>query len=367
MKILYDHQIFTTQKYGGISRYFYELIKLFRAYDNIDAEISLLFSNNYYISNSDDISYFNFFDTKEFRGKTRLMSELNKLKTIYYLKKQDFDVFHPTYYDPYFLKYLGNKPFVLTVYDMIHEKFHKSFLDKDKTALNKKILIEKASKIIAISENTKKDLIQSYGIEESRIEVVYLGNSMFPPKKVIIHFELPKKYILFVGSRRGYKNFEKFIISVSELLNKDRELFIVCAGGGNFTDGEIQLLSKLSIRDQVYQHNVDDDSLAYIYQNAQLFVFPSLYEGFGIPVLESFACNCPLLCSNVSSLPEIAGDGAIYFDPNGEESIKSAVENVLKDKELRDSLIENGIKQLKQFSWQETALQTKKIYESIVK
>ena len=366
MRILYDHQIFTTQKYGGISRYFYELINQYSLSSDADTQLPLLFSNNHYIEDGRLIGHVKFMPQVNFRGKVRAMDMVNKANMISKLKKQDFDIFHPTYYDPYFLKYLGNKPFVLTVYDMIHEKFSDMFSPADKTTEQKRLLVEKATKIIAISQSTKKDLIEFFGTDESKIEVVYLGNSMFPKPNSNIGFEIPKKYLLFVGSRGGYKNFERFIKSVANLLEQDKELFVVCAGGGKFGSSEMQLFSDLGIAGQVLQYSLDDESLAYFYKNALAFIFPSLYEGFGIPVLESFACGCPLICSNTSSLPEIAGDGAFYFDPYSEESIKNAVLKVLEDVALREDLITKGQERLKQFSWKQTAEQTKKIYESVL-
>jgi glycosyltransferase involved in cell wall biosynthesis len=250
---------------------------------------------------------------------------------------------------------------------MIHEKFNEMFLPNDVTTQNKRLLVEKASKIIAISESTKKDLMELFGTDESKIEVVYLGNSMFPKLDTNLSLEIPKKYILFVGSRGGYKNFERFIKSVASILNDNEELFVLCTGGSAFNASEMELFKELKIEQQVLQYNLDDDSLAHFYKNALAFIFPSLYEGFGIPVLESFACGCPLLCSNVSSLPEIAGDGALYFDPYSEESMKNAVLEVLKKDELRKNLVLKGQKRLKNFSWTQTALQTKKIYESLLK
>lgn len=366
MKILYDHQIFTAQKYGGISRYFYELVHEFDNTQEVQCEIPLLVSNNHYISDKKFVNSMDLLPNKQFRGKIRIFNYLNKPNTILKLKQQNFDIFHPTYYDPYFLKYLGNKPFVLTVYDMIHEKFSDMFSPADKTTEQKRLLVEKATKIIAISQSTKKDLIEFFGTDESKIEVVYLGNSMFPKPNSNIGFEIPKKYLLFVGSRGGYKNFERFIKSVANLLEQDKELFVVCAGGGKFGSSEMQLFSDLGIAGQVLQYSLDDESLAYFYKNALAFIFPSLYEGFGIPVLESFACGCPLICSNTSSLPEIAGDGAFYFDPYSEESIKNAVLKVLEDVALREDLITKGQERLKQFSWKQTAEQTKKIYESVL-
>ncbi|MBU4024291.1 glycosyltransferase, partial [bacterium] len=160
MKILYDHQIFTSQKYGGISRYFYELVLEFSDSQGVDCEIPLLVSNNHYISDKKFVNYVDLLPNKQFRGKIRIFNYLNKPNTILKLKQQKFDVFHPTYYDPYFLKYIGNKPFVLTVYDMIHEKFSDMFSPTDKTTEQKRLLVEKATKIIAISQSTKKDLIE---------------------------------------------------------------------------------------------------------------------------------------------------------------------------------------------------------------
>jgi glycosyltransferase involved in cell wall biosynthesis len=367
MKIQFDHQIFASQKYGGISRYFYELMKEFDKLEDIQTDTSLLLSNNYYISDKKYVNYIEFFPKTEFRGKQRLANLFNKPNTIMKLKKQDFDIFHPTYYDTYFLKYLKNQPFVLTVYDMIHEKFSDMFLPTDKTSEQKRLLVEKATKVIAISESTKNDLMGLFGTDASKIEVVYLGNSMFPKINTSVEIEIPKKYLLFVGSRGAYKNFERFIKSVASILKADKELFVLCTGGGAFNPSEIELFSELSIEKQVLQYNLDDDSLAYFYQNAIAFIFPSLYEGFGIPVLESFACECPLLCSNTSSLPEIAGDGALYFDPYSEESIKNVVLEALENDELRKSLVLKGQARLKNFSWKQTAVKTKRIYESVLK
>jgi glycosyltransferase involved in cell wall biosynthesis len=342
-------------------------MKEFDKLENIETSTSLFLSNNYYISDKKYVNYIEFLPNMQFRGKQRLMNFLNKPNTILKLKKQHFDIFHPTYYNTYFLKSLGTKAFVLTVYDMIHEKFSDMFLPTDKTSEQKRLLVEKATKIIAISESTKKDLIELFGTDESKIEVVYLGNSMFPKRNSKIELDIPIKYILFVGSRAGYKNFLRFVKSVSSILNEDKKLFILCAGGGIFTAQEIELFTQLNIKKQILQYNLDDDSLAYFYKNAMMFIFPSLYEGFGIPVLESFACECPLLCSNTSSLPEIAGEGALYFDPYSEISIKSAVLQIIENKKIRENLREKGRERLKVFSWKQTAFQTKNIYESILK
>ena len=154
---------------------------------------------------------------------------------------------------------------------------------------------------------------------------------------------------------------------MSPILNKDKNLCVICAGGGKFNFKELEIFSSLNITNQITQYTLGDNALASLYQNAQLFVYPSLYEGFGIPILESFACQCPLLCSNTSSLPEVAGDGACYFDPYSEESMRNSITTVLGDECLQDELRQKGAVRLKQFSWKKTAIETKKIYESVMK
>ena len=365
MRVMYDSQIFTMQKYGGISRYFFELINNFD--ETINTNVSLLLSNNQYISNYQYVPHLSFLPSNEFRGKHRLMTLINKLNSIYEIKYKAFDVFHPTYYDPCFLKYIGSKPFVLTVCDMIHEKFSAMFSRNDKTSKNKKLLCNKATKIIAISQNTKKDLMELFAIEEAKIDVVHLGNSLTLDKKNSRGDELPPKYILFVGARSAYKNFLSFVNGVSGILERDKGLSVICVGGGSFNDTEMQLFDKLKMSNKIYQCSITDDDLSMYYQYAELFVFPSLYEGFGIPILEAFACDCPLVCSNTSSFPEIAGKGGEYFDPYDEKSISIAIENVLSNPQKRELLSRNGRERLKCFSWEKTAMDTKKIYEGLIK
>lgn len=124
MKVLYDHQIFSSQMYGGISRYFYELIREVSGIKTIECAVPLLFSDNNYISSKDIVNHIKFLPKKRFRGKNRILNFVNKFYSNSELKKQNYDIFHPTYYDTYFLKNLKNKPFVLTVHDMIHHTFH---------------------------------------------------------------------------------------------------------------------------------------------------------------------------------------------------------------------------------------------------
>ncbi|MBC7681699.1 MAG: glycosyltransferase family 4 protein [Ferruginibacter sp.] len=389
MKILYDHQIFEEQKFGGISRYFCELIRALGNLENVKVDVSLGYSKNEYLKTSifsykakDDLSTFeNFMPGRNFKGKWNLYMVCNKIRkpidaglvnkslSIEALKNQDFDIFHPTYYDDYFLAYMGNKPFVLTVYDMIHEIYPEFFGLADMVSARKRNLVKMAHKIFAISECTKKDLIHFFGVPSEKIVVTHLATSMNSDlathASLPFHCILPERYILFVGARNIYKNFYFFINSMLALMEVDPTLHIFCTGG-IFNANEKFFLEKNGIADRVHQHAASDTELEYLYQRALAFVFPSLYEGFGIPVLEAFSNACPMVLANAGSLPEIAGNAAVYFEPKNTQSVHAAMSEVLYNPARRTQLVEFGKKRLKQFSWRKTCEETETVYRDLM-
>ena len=380
MKILYDHQIFEAQKYGGISRYFYELVSSKKEVNILSLNYSkneYILSDAYYskkISTSED-SLRRFCWGMNFRGKQRLFhlrnkmfpfpqSELpNRYLSELLLNQGEFNVFHPTYYNPYFMKYLNGKNFVLTIYDMIHEYFEECFPENDPIRESKKLLCEKAGRIIAISESTKRDLIELYRINPEKIDVIYLASSI-SDADILTVSNIPEKYILFTGTRAIYKNFNFFIRSIERVLKDRDDLHVVCTGP-DFTQNEVELFDTLGITERMYHYFVSDRQLAFLYSKAILFVFPSLYEGFGIPVLEAFSCGCPAVLSNTSSLPEVGGVGAVYFDPEDMTSIRESVEDVLNDSDLRATMIKKGRERVKQFSWKKTVKKTWELYSNV--
>jgi len=365
MRILYDHQIYVEQEYGGISRYFYELGKELKTDLHVDVENTTCLSNNVYTT--DPIySSKKFFPNNKFKGKVRLLKIINELNSKVKLKGS-YDIFHPTYYDTYFLKEIKNRPFVITFYDLIHEKFAHKFddLTDDKQLFEKrKKLLDKASKIIAISNSTKNDIIEVYKVPETKIEVVYLASSINPGKR---DNEIPyDNYILYVGNRRYYKNFKLFIEAIAPLLIKEKGIKVICAGGPKFDLSEMNFFIELKIANQLLQLSINDHLLSTLYKKALFFVFPSVYEGFGIPVLEAFSCSCATLLSATSSLPEVGGDAALYFDPYDKDDILDKVTLLLYDSDLRDKLKKNGVKRLKLFSWLQTAKDHYGIYKSVL-
>lgn len=359
ISVLYDYQAFKSQRYGGISRYFYELLK------NINnTKTSVLFTKNQYFNNLYH-SKLNAMMSKLTKntilnksvGKLEL---LNKYYSCYQIKKQNFDVFHPTYYNPYFIKHIIKKPFVLTVHDMIHEKFPEVINKKDKTAEHKKLLVKKADRIIAISENTKKDLIQILNVDEQKIDVIYHGNSIINDNCLKNKVGV-SNYLLYVGNRTIYKNFNLFVKSIAKILLKNN-ILLLCIGGGLFTNEEKQLIKSLKIESLVVQKNVSDTELPSYYSQALAFVFPSLYEGFGLPLIEAFSCNCPVICSNTSCFEEIAGSAAVYFNPYSEQSIYEKILYVIENELIRNQMILKGNQIAKNFTWEKTAKETLTTY-----
>lgn len=366
VKVLFDHQCFVQQQYGGVSRYHYQLIKELNKLKDVKSILSLKYSNNFYINEDKSFEVKKFFPNHKFYFKRTILDYINRLSTIPNLKKGDYDIFHPTYFGTYFLKHLNAKPFIVTVYDSIHEKYPEIINSIDRTLEYKKEIISKANLILAISNSAKNDLINIYKISAEKIKVVYLAasiNKNFALSKE--QLSLPEKYILFVGNRDFYKNFKNFIQAIAPLLKEQKDLFLISAGGGGFSNDEIKYFRSMQIENKVIYKNADDASLATLYSNALAFIFPSLYEGFGIPALEAMNCDCPVIMSNTSSLPEVGGDAAIYFEPNDIEDIKNKIAKVIFDKELRKELIEKGKIQRSKFSFEKTAKETLEVYEKL--
>ncbi|MEN9918350.1 MAG: hypothetical protein RL662_786 [Bacteroidota bacterium] len=383
MKVLYDHQIFEHQRIGGVSRYFSEIIRHLPS--DIEADVSVEYSFNEYLKNLDTpfvwkdqlITYNHFLPQVNFRGKKRLFAylanmfpdrypdlyKINQQQTIKKLKSKDFDIFHPTFFDDYYLDHIGNKPYVLTVHDMIIEMYPE-FINSPEFIKRKKKLVDNATHIIAVSENTKKDIINVFGTSADKISITYHGASLQENSDKPLN--LPKHYLLYVGDRRmGYKNFLFFVAAVQPILHQRKELHIVCTGD-KFSSEELHYFNSLGIASQMKIIFVDDKEMYGLYASAQLFIYPSYYEGFGIPILEAFQAKCPVVLANSSCFPEVAGEAGLFFDTKSHQDLRHAVISILDNKTLRNEMIDKGSKRLEQFSWEKSALQTAQIYKKIL-
>jgi len=368
MKILFDHQIFSLQKFGGVSRYFCELMKNMPASHNFI--LSLLCSdNNYLRENSSLFKSRNILPDRGFKGESFIKKKiynLNQLYSRHYIEKNDFDLFHPTYYNNYFGTIL-RKPLVITIHDLILFKFEDNFNNpvSKRVKSNMIEIISNANRVIAISNHTRNDLVNILGIDGNKIDVIYHGYTPFDRSKLeSVNLMGLKRYILYVGRRDLYKNFKTFAEAITPLLVKENGLKLICIGDP-FSPDEITLISKLGIKGQIIQMNVNDVTLNALYSKALTFVFPSLYEGFGMPILEAFANDCPVCLSNSSCFPEIAGDAGAYFDPHDHSSILQTVEKVIHDSDYAARLVESGRIRLNNFSWAKTARETSNTYSRV--
>jgi glycosyltransferase involved in cell wall biosynthesis len=279
------------------------------------------------------------------------------------------DIVHETYY----FKYpLGSKSAarVLTIYDMIHEKFESQFQYGDKTAKHKAAAAARADHVICISESTKRDVVDILGISAEKISVIHLGFDLMAANSndgSKVTNDTHKPYLLYVGSRGGYKNFQLMLEAFALSQKLKSEFKLVCFGGGPFVAEELALLNKLNLSEsQIIQLSGDDQLLASCYRDASAFIFPSLYEGFGIPPLEAMSYGCPVVCSNTSSIPEVVGDAGHYFDPYDMQSMQQAIEMVVNSSELSASLIAKGQIRLNQFSWDKCANETFDVYREMM-
>lgn len=381
MKILYDHQIFANQQFGGISRYFYDLLKSYHE-QGVDFDLALQTTPSFYLLSDEALKAKLGYSAPvndevlpgiNFRGKGRLNRALGRSRHDPYsaglaLTKQklqagEFDIFHPTYYDPYFLDEIGDKPYVITVYDMTHELYIENMAKSEWARIPQKYeTITRAKRIIAISENTKRDIVNILGVAPEKIDVVYLTNAL-GTGPVATNVELPDKYLFYVGHRWAYKNFLVFAQVFAQMSREDTDLYLVCAGGGAFSADEQNLFALLGISNRVVYAGGKDEIIRAGYAKASAFVYPSLYEGFGIPLLEAFALDCPVVCSNTGSFAEVGGDAAEYFTPKDWQQMHTALKKVVYDQDYRLELIKRGKDRTQLFSAERLSKETLAVYD----
>ncbi len=365
MQIIYDHQIFLAQKYGGISRYFSELAN--HIANEKSAEVTIIspvYVNAYLASRSPKVQVAGF-KMPAIRFTGRIYRAINRAlegPLVHWFKP---DLVHETYYASAPAKPRRYK-IVLTVHDMIHELFPEDFSTNDSTRNCKASAVARADHIICISEHTRRDLIRILGVPHEKTSVIHHGFSL-RPTGARVDPPVRRPFLLYVGARGGYKNFASLLraYAASGRLMKDFDL--LAFGGGPINAKEAELIRQLGIApENLRQLQGGDDVLEGLYRRAAAFVYPSLYEGFGIPPLEAMSYDCPVVCSNASSIPEVVGDAAMLFDPNSTEDFGQALSAVLNDDGLRQELIEKGRARTKEFSWAKCAQQTTAVYEQVL-
>lgn len=366
IRVAFDQQVFMLQEYGGISRYFCSLVNEFSSCANVQARI---FAPLHFNRNMDSLDENLRFGYRLPRLPSKLFSCVRVVSKVFARQKiAQFrpDIVHETYYTEDNFRPTGSRR-VLTVYDLVHECYPELFVNSIGTTRPKKIAAARADHVICISESTRRDLISICGVPEEKTSVIYLGvdTSFFDAKPVANLIERP--YLLYVGKRDGYKNFEGLLRAFAISYRLKSTFDIVCFGGGTFTETELGLMRALGLRSKQFKHvSGSDQKLSGLYRGAQVFIYPSLYEGFGIPPLEAMAAACPVCCSNTSSLPEVVGPAGEYFDPTCLESMSTAIEAVAFSEIRRANLITLGKKQISKFSWQKCAQETELLYRKLL-
>ncbi|MCW6036951.1 glycosyltransferase family 4 protein [Spirulina subsalsa FACHB-351] len=364
MRILYDGTIYKLQTAGGINRYFSHLIEgLPKSYYPIVtttgcSEISqpqhpnlkLIYYHRFGLP-PNRLSYF--LEPYFFRWFTDL-KKVDLLHPTYYqnLNQQDFQLFR--------------MPLVITVHDMIHELFQPTVDPNLKQIAAKKSAIFAANAIICVSENTKKDLIKIYPQVREKIKVIPLASSL---DQSLVTPDLtlpPQPYYLYVGGRWIYKNFDGLLKAFAQITKRHHDVSL-CVVGESFSPTELKEINTLGISDRIYSyHSLNNHQLASLYHGSLALVYPSQYEGFGLPPLEAMSCATAVLATNTSSIPEVTGDAALLLNPNEVSEWVDGMLWLLHHPIERDRLIAKGKKRAQQFSWEKTVNQTVAVYQSLV-
>lgn len=281
------------------------------------------------------------------------------------IRQQRIDLMHfPHFNVPIFYF----KPFVVTIHDLILKRFSTRRASTLSPVLYwlKNIAyqvvinsaVKRAKKIIAVSNYTKQDILKYFKVDPEKIQVIYEGAPRIKPKR--LRGSKNKPYLLYVGNAYPHKNLERLILAHKKLVeDENMDLRLVLVGE---IDYFYKRLKNIALDSVVFTDFVSNQELADLYQNASLYVFPSLCEGFGLPPLEAMAHNLPVVCSKASCLPEVLGQAVLYFEPEDVDDIANSIRKVLTDEELKQKLVLQGIKTIQQYSWIKMAQQTLNIY-----
>lgn len=361
MKILYDGQIYNIQAMGGISRYFANLI----------THLPPDFHPTILVTRPDTSGH-------PTHGKLRICQyQATRLRHIshrldaFYLETfknyKNVDVVHPTYYTLCTGQDISKirAPMVLTVWDLTHEIFAPTLDPTGQHAEVKRRAILSAQAILCISQNTKQDLLERYDISPAKITVTHLAANI---DATLSHGdeEIPDEpYYLYVGSREAYKNFDGLLRAFAKVASVKTEV-ILCAVGLPFDATEKQMITQLNLDGRVKNFGqVSDTHLAKLYRCSNAFVYPSFYEGFGIPLLEAMSCGTAVVASNTSSFPEVVGDAGILFDPRSDDDLADILLTLCDSPSERERLIKKGHERAKEFSWAKTVSQTLEVYRLV--
>ena len=353
----FDEQIFAIQRYGGISRMFAQLARQFVLEPIADVQV-LPFNApvvNRYLLDHPEISQP--VGAREARSEwTALAHYLTRLQT-----HPDCEIVHNTFYLPHGLAPVKGAKRIVTIHDMIPERLPHTRRRLDRLTLKRRY-VQRADHIICVSQATREDLEEIYGPLEVPVSVVHHGvDPRFRPDVPKLDV-FPERYVLFVGNRGQYKDARVLFEAFERIARDFPDVHLLCVGGVGLSAKEVEWLSERGIRERVSQRYLSDDEIASAYAHAEVFVFPSRFEGFGLPALEAMASGTPVILANATSLPEVGGDAAAYFTPGNATELASVLGELLSDPDARARLVSSGLARAAQFPWRLAAENTANVY-----
>lgn len=359
LRVALDYQIFSLQSYGGISRCMLSMFEAMACESDIDFSLLAFTYSNEHVKEKVENSMTSWYLPRLTKGE-RLRYLFNDMATHYWIRRHSPKVIHETYY-------LRDHPWtpkvktVITIHDLTMEKFPQYSLGQTGMLEKKRKAIEYADHIVCISQCTRNDLLEFYELDAAKVSVIYHGSPTIKLPIESLDRIIERPYLLYVGARGGYKNFSRLVEAFRSAPRLMRDFSLVCFGGGRLLADEYMGLST----SQIHWVPGDDSLLPNLYKHASAFVYPSLYEGFGLPLLEAMELGCPVVCSNTSAFPEVVGKAAAMFDPTDVESIRSALEGVLFDDGYQTILAEAGLARAQLFTWRNSAKKHAEVYKSI--
>lgn len=344
----------------GIGEYAYELLVQFRKFANSNLRFTIYLKNSPLPDMPKEGSHWEYRIVKP----RKLWTQIGLPLDIFFHRPRPDVFFTPSHYAPRF----SPVSTAISIMDLSYVKFPELFKKSDLYQLVNwtRYSARKAKAVFTISLASKNDIIKEYKLASDRVIVTYPGL-----KPIFASDSKMNKgdYILFVGTLQPRKNIERLVEAFAKIKPKYPQLSLLIVGKKGWLYDEILASPKKNgVSGSVeFVDFVSDSELPSLYKNAKCFVLPSLYEGFGLPVLEAMQNGCPVIISNVSSLPEAGGDAALYVNPEDVDDIASKIDNVLSDSELRLEMIKKGYDQVKKFSWEKTAKETLEVLEKIAK
>ena len=369
MRVAFDEQIFAIQEFGGISRLFAELAKQYACagpvgakpveerHDDVSLEpMHAPIVNRYILGHPDLEQALDVWDAgSPWRALGRYFARRRPSTSV--------DVLHSTFYLPHGLAGYPGAKRIVTVHDMIPELLPKTRRRLDFITLKRRYVMS-ADQVICVSEATRQDLLRCYGPIPAPITVVHHGvDPAFQPE-VPRWDDLPGRYILYVGNRGQYKDAAVLMEAFARFSPAEPDTRLLFVGGGPFSRSERRMLEVLGIDRVTEQRRLPDAEMPAAYGQALMCVFPSRFEGFGLPALEAMACGTPTLLAAGSSLPEVGGDAAAYFTPGDAGELTGSITDLARDDAARGQLSQAGISRAGLFTWQRTAANTAAVYRA---